>query len=211
LCGVVLIVREDIVQADPPELQNLRTRLAETDGALRPELEAATERFRTSAAELDSLLALEKEALVDVNEALASIQDRLDRRFEEIAMLGNVVSGDDGVFGGVVSFDAQRKLDERTREIVTLSRLLQERERSAKRAEDSVAWLRDVHSVLFSCPSWWGFIPARWQERKRAALLHKKGLFDGRAYLDRYPDVAQDGINPLRHYILSGQAEGRLR
>ena len=34
-------------------------------------------------------------------------------------------------------------------------------------------------------------------------------LFDPRAYLDRYPDVAAAGMEPLTHYLMYGEAEGR--
>jgi hypothetical protein len=34
-------------------------------------------------------------------------------------------------------------------------------------------------------------------------------FFDAAFYLERYPDVRQAGINPLRHYLRHGAAEGR--
>ncbi|MGA3240759.1 MAG: hypothetical protein ABSG03_31185 [Bryobacteraceae bacterium] len=34
-------------------------------------------------------------------------------------------------------------------------------------------------------------------------------LFDAEFYLERYPDVRQARMNPLRHYLLHGAAEGR--
>lgn len=34
--------------------------------------------------------------------------------------------------------------------------------------------------------------------------------FSGKAYLERYPDVAQSGDNPLLHYLRYGQYEGRM-
>jgi glycosyltransferase involved in cell wall biosynthesis/SAM-dependent methyltransferase len=34
-------------------------------------------------------------------------------------------------------------------------------------------------------------------------------LFDTSFYLEQYPDVAASGVNPLRHYVESGAAEGR--
>src|SRR5580658_8530583 len=34
-------------------------------------------------------------------------------------------------------------------------------------------------------------------------------LFDAAFYLERYPDVRQAGMNPLRHYLSHGAAEGR--
>ena len=34
--------------------------------------------------------------------------------------------------------------------------------------------------------------------------------FSTRAYLERYQDVRTQGMNPFRHYVNFGQAEGRL-
>lgn len=34
--------------------------------------------------------------------------------------------------------------------------------------------------------------------------------FSTRSYLERYPDVRKQGLNPFRHYLSFGQAEGRL-
>lgn len=41
-------------------------------------------------------------------------------------------------------------------------------------------------------------------------LLRDSRLFDPHYYLDRYPDVAQNGIDPMRHYLEHGTREGRL-
>jgi len=46
------------------------------------------------------------------------------------------------------------------------------------------------------------------------SIGYKMGLnpseqFNGNLYLERYPDVAQEGVNPLIHYILFGKSEGR--
>lgn len=46
------------------------------------------------------------------------------------------------------------------------------------------------------------------------SIGYKMGLnpseeFNGNLYLEHYPDVAQEGVNPLIHYILFGKNEGR--
>lgn len=197
--------------AEPRELDKLDDSLAVEVSTWAPQLAAAIECFRSAAAELESLIATGMQALADTAEMQAMAQGEADVRLGEIAALSHLLlQPNEGPRAGTGP-DAQRKLDERTREIVKLSRLLQEHERTARKAEESLSWLRDVYRVLFLCPRWWGFMPRRWRERKQAALLHRKGLFDTQGYLDRYPDVVLDGINPVRHYILSGQVEGRLR
>ncbi len=40
-------------------------------------------------------------------------------------------------------------------------------------------------------------------------LVKKSGLFDSGFYLSAYPDVAQAGIDPVRHYLETGWKEGR--
>jgi hypothetical protein len=42
-----------------------------------------------------------------------------------------------------------------------------------------------------------------------ALRIRHARLFDPGFYLERYPDVRRAGINPLRHYLLHGAAEGR--
>jgi hypothetical protein len=59
--------------------------------------------------------------------------------------------------------------------------------------------------------------PIRWaQERWRglrsrrdAILVARSGLFDKQWYLDRNPDVARSGLDPLIHFVLYGGQEGR--
>lgn len=41
------------------------------------------------------------------------------------------------------------------------------------------------------------------------ASIERLGIFDRKAYLDAYPDVAEGGIDPLRHYVSNGIREGR--
>ena len=41
-------------------------------------------------------------------------------------------------------------------------------------------------------------------------LIHRSGLFDGRYYLRRYPDIRYADIDPLAHYVKIGWHEGRI-
>lgn len=49
----------------------------------------------------------------------------------------------------------------------------------------------------------------RRHHRKFLRLIKNSALFDEDWYLSKYPDVAQAGINPIRHYLLFGGSEGR--
>jgi hypothetical protein len=47
------------------------------------------------------------------------------------------------------------------------------------------------------------------QLQKQIHLIKSSGLFDEQWYLAQYPDVAQNGVDPIRHYLQNGAAEGR--
>ena len=40
-------------------------------------------------------------------------------------------------------------------------------------------------------------------------MIASSGLFDAEWYLELYPDVANGGIDPLKHYVLHGAYEVR--
>jgi hypothetical protein len=46
--------------------------------------------------------------------------------------------------------------------------------------------------------------------RRQAAALRNSGIFDAEWYLRHYADVANAGIDPLRHYVEFGAREGRV-
>ena len=48
------------------------------------------------------------------------------------------------------------------------------------------------------------------QQTADRQLVESSGLLDPTWYLNRYPDVAELGIDPIEHYLLFGAAEGRL-
>ena len=45
--------------------------------------------------------------------------------------------------------------------------------------------------------------------RKQLRQIRRSALFDADWYLDRNPDVARSGVDPLRHFVQRGGAEGR--
>jgi hypothetical protein len=60
----------------------------------------------------------------------------------------------------------------------------------------------------------WNFMSGtKRKERRKASRLRREiiasGLFDGAWYLATYPDVAANGLDPIRHYVKYGAAEGR--
>jgi hypothetical protein len=104
---------------------------------------------------------------------------------------------------------AEQKIDERHRELATLTRLLAAEKHRRGQLAEQADWLRAVSAVVFGCPRWWSLMPQSWQRKKTNLRLQRKGLFDGDAYLMNYPDVAASGMGPLKHYINHGMSEGR--
>jgi hypothetical protein len=48
-----------------------------------------------------------------------------------------------------------------------------------------------------------------WALRREEERNRRQGIFDGAFYLEKYPDVRAAGLDPLRHYVEHGAAEGR--
>lgn len=46
-------------------------------------------------------------------------------------------------------------------------------------------------------------------QSEEVRLIQQSGLFDGDWYRQRYPDVAQAGVDPVEHYLLHGASESR--
>src|SRR5687767_3932431 len=45
--------------------------------------------------------------------------------------------------------------------------------------------------------------------RQDSQLIERSGLFDREWYLKQYPDVAETKMDPIKHYLRYGAAEGR--
>ena len=70
-------------------------------------------------------------------------------------------------------------------------------------------WLATVYETLAKSPRWWAFLPRASKRARERRLLERNGLFHAREYLDKNPDVALSGVDPLRHFICHGMHEGR--
>ena len=108
----------------------------------------------------------------------------------------------------------ERRLNERFREIATLTNLLAEREALTKKSAAQVDWLQTASATILNGSStrkgWFlGLLPAFVRYGRQKKLLAQKGVFDGNAYLAAHPDVANEGMDPLHHYIRHGMKEGR--
>jgi SAM-dependent methyltransferase len=106
---------------------------------------------------------------------------------------------------------AEAQIGVRFREIATLTSLLRQQEHQSDATLGHVEWLRALTGDLMSQPKWWALMPREWRRAREQARLQRRGLFDCGAYLERYPDVAAAGLDPLYHYLTHGLREGRSR
>jgi hypothetical protein len=124
---------------------------------------------------------------------------KLHDRFGEIAMLTQNLR------------EQEERYERRSGETAVLTQALREQRAQNERSADGVKWLSQVHATLARRPYWWSLLPGPWRREREYRKLLLNGLFDGKNYLARYRDVADQGIDPLRHYIMHGMAEGRER
>lgn len=111
--------------------------------------------------------------------------------------------------------DVEGQLRERYSEVVTLTRLLAEAGEASRRATRNAEWAAAI-AVLFQAKSggtlssgFLNFLPHAWHRARLLERLKREGLFDAEAYLRANPDVAQAGVDPLRHFLEHGIGEGR--
>ncbi len=86
---------------------------------------------------------------------------------------------------------------------------LREQKAFSERYRQTELKLRDAHIARLQMPK-----RERARHDKRlaegqVALVSKSALFDGRWYLEAYPDVKAAGVEPARHFVLNGLYEGR--
>jgi hypothetical protein len=81
---------------------------------------------------------------------------------------------------------------------VMVSARSNELERKLREARELAEWHLRVSAILLAFPKrWlWRFAPLRWRRKRLLELLQREGLFDGSAYLERYPD-GRSGHGPV--------------
>lgn len=133
------------------------------------------------------------------------------QRSAEVVQLKDALRSSNSVQASIKTelSETQSRLDNRFAEIGQLTRLYRDQEQKISEHRHQAEWLRQLHAVLQTVPRWWSFMPQAWSRDRQLRRLQRKGLFDGPAYLARYPDVAALGMDPLRHYILHGAGENR--
>lgn len=190
------------------EVEGLTMKLAKLEEAMRAEVKLLTSKLERSEAERDNVAGVAAHARAQV----ATLERDLSKAQVATAELRR--SGEVQLSAALdklrdVQSEADQKLAERSGEIAQLTSMLAEQNALNAQKELDNAWLRDMMTTTGRMPKWWMLLPESSQRKRRHAFYRKAGLFDASVYLNAYPDVAQDGMDPVRHYILHGMAEGR--
>jgi len=160
--------------------QRLSDGLARIEARIGADAEALAEaRFQTSEAE----------------RALAALRVRMARSDDELAQLTVLYA----------EAEDRHRQQEHAREADEAAARAAWADETHRKSE----WLRQATMALRGQPAWWSMLGANARQRNERALLEARGLFDSAAYLARNPDVAQDGMDPLVHYMNHGLFEGR--
>lgn len=203
------------------EVQALQAALEEARGELSQTQSALAQR----SAEADDVSDQLRRASESLAEAESARQRDAERTGEEIATLTRLLrdkdeecrrAGDELSKLRAEKGTLEGRLAERFNELAVITRLLTARESDLKESGEQVAWLREVSSVLLNGSisrtlkgRLAALMPARMRLSKQKERLKNTGTFNPDAYLAANPDVAQAGLDPLRHYIEHGIAEGR--
>jgi len=181
---------------------NARADRAIRESLSHPELAEVTAALHAAEQARDALrdeLSLEREEAATAKAAVAEMKlhiDHLDHHARGLAHERH---------------ESDQRMRQSQREVVHLTRMLQEQAQAADHASESADWLQQVHLTLARAPFWWRLLPRRQRQEREQRLVAAKSLFDPEIYLRLHPDVRNEGINPLVHYIRHGMAEGRRR
>lgn len=157
-------------------------------------------------AELTTLLKAQQDACqqaINQSEERAAEAQRLS---EEVLRLGDAAGAAD-----TARIVAERNLADRFNELAQLTAIVAEEAERGDVSENANQWLRDLRRLEESFPAWWAIMPRAWRQRRAHRRYYLARLFDAEAYRTLYPDVAAAAMDPVRHYILHGMAEGRTR
>ena len=105
----------------------------------------------------------------------------------------------------------EQRLRTRFDEVAKLTAMLAEETGRVSTSEADAEWLANMARVSQAFPNWWAVLPKHLRRHQEHARYKLAGLFDASKYREMYSDVAESGIDPVRHYILHGMKEGRQR
>ncbi len=198
--------KDALITSHRAEQQALQGRLSETTSALRQrQLEA--EQTATALAEAKKDLERAMTELDTMRAAQAEQKKREDALIEAQNALRQRHHEAEGRAAALTANLLKQEAAETARydEIADLTQALLERE--AVIAANVAVIERAIDATLKQARRPWLIGPLR--VARQAALLTASGLFDADFYRQTNPDVAESGMNPARHFIRFGRAEGR--
>lgn len=192
-------------------LAEFRARLEEASVAPAPA--PVPEHLYAEIAQLTRILQEQEAAAQSASDARAAAEQELVRRRAENAELMARLQQQETVSLAAENARAatEQKLIARFEEIARMTAMLADESGRASVSAADADWLRNMMELVEQFPKWWALMPRTWRCQREHARYLRAGLFDARAYLDIYPDVAAHGMDPVRHYILHGMGEGRKR
>ena len=107
------------------------------------------------------------------------------------------------------SSDLEKRLAAHFHETASLSRLILEKEELVASGAGKARRVREFYDAVISQPRWWSILPHSRRSRLQTARLRRLGLFDAESYLEKNPDVAAAGEDPVHHYLHHGIDEQR--
>ena len=116
----------------------------------------------------------------------------------------------------------EKKLEDRFKELAILTKMLEERDANSQaKADNHISSMLPQQSSSLKSKQKDNSKKARWKTKfrkakkksttikKQAKLLQKSELFDKAWYLNQYPDVAKEKVDPIEHYLWHGVTDGR--
>lgn len=176
----------------------LQAAAAEAGGDSRHEW---AEKYEEMEARLRSLLSEQAELRAIAAGSVAANSNEWAKRTGELEARQNILLAEQAA--------SEVRLKDRFKEIALLTSMVREQEQEALRKERQVEWLRQVSAASLTRPWWWALMPKNWRGQREARRFKARGLFDADAYRAQHVDVSESGMDPLRHYLLHGHAEGR--
>jgi DNA repair exonuclease SbcCD ATPase subunit len=177
---------DEPVRADTNALNSARHRASEAEKALGK----AQRQHAKLLSELDAQ-----------GDQLQRVQSRSTRADNELAQLAKL---------HINALGRMHELEAAVSSIDGYRARIREMEEGARRASDDQSkWLQDIFARLQRKPKLLDLLPSSPHQRSYADQIKASGLFDAESYLEKNPDVAAAGVDPLLHYICYGLREGR--
>ncbi|WP_147305116.1 hypothetical protein [Alkalilimnicola ehrlichii] len=106
------------------------------------------------------------------------------------------------------------QLNERFKELAILTKMLNEASLQVSVGNDAPTVAKAAHAQADAPRVRFGSVSiARlrqsWRLKRDIRAINNSGLFDREWYLQKYPDVASVGADPVEHYLKWGASEGR--